>query len=265
MKLDKKKIFIIGFIVFLGVVNVCVWIAPLISTIPVNGFCHRARSISFNEEFGIPVMGDLDQIGLSEAEVAELSTAGGYPFAGTTIGVDPGADGPWPLWTDWEDNDSFMGKELNADEDIFLGMKSFSYVNVWYVDLPEDGEYYICAGSDDGNILYMDGERISEYLTGERSCQLDDDVIQKNLTAGRHYFCMIVYQVTSTTGFTFRIKNATNNATHFHDVEDAPVMLLDYKSKTSIDVNIFGIITGALSVALVLALVMVDHFTKKRI
>jgi len=261
--MDKKKIFIIGFIVFLGVINILVWVSPYITNIPVNGFCHRARSISFDEPFGVPDMGSLH--GLTEEEAGALSTAEGYPDIGSIIGTQPGLDGPWGIWTDWEDNDSFMGKELEDETDLFSGMKSFCYFNAFFVTVPEEGEYYICVGSDDGMILFMDGERIAEFLGGERSCQLDDDIITANLTAGVHYFLMIVYQIKSTTGFTIRIKNATLNATHLADPLSAPVMVLDFRSKTQMEINVLAVITGAISVALVCAVFMIDYYTKRRI
>ncbi len=263
IKMDRKKAFILGFIVFLGVINVFVWISPYITNIPTNGFVHRARSISFDETFGVPVMGDLH--GLSEAEAGALSTIEGYPEAGTFCGINPGADGPWKIWSDWEDSDSFMGKELNAEEDIFSGMKSFSYFNVFFVNVPVEGEYYICTGSDDGMILFMDGVRIAQYLDGERSCQLDDDITLKNLTAGNHYFLIIVYQVKSTTGFTLRIKNATLNETHRTDPDTAPVMLWDYDNDTSLQIPTLGIVTTGLSLVLIFALITIERYTKKKI
>ena len=261
--MDKKKILIIGFIAFLGVINILVWVSPYITNIPINGFCHRARSISFDEPIGIPNMGELH--GLTETEAGALSTAAGYPDIGTIVGTGSGLDGPWGIWTDWEDNDSFMGKELVEETDIFAGMKSFCYFNAFYIEIPVEGEYHICVGSDDGMILFMDGVRIAEYLGGERSCQIDDDFVTKNLTVGNHYFLMIVYQVKSTTGFTIRIKNATLNATHLTDPATAPVMAWDFKTKTQIEVNALGVITGAVSIALICAVFMVDHYTKRRI
>ncbi|NHI94570.1 MAG: hypothetical protein EAX96_18915 [Candidatus Lokiarchaeota archaeon] len=261
--MKKRTALLIVFISMWVVIDVVVlFVVPNLTTVPVNGWVHRSRSISFNEPLGIPDMGDLH--GLTEEEAAKLSTEAGYPKAGTFIGDGPGLDGPWTMWTDWEDDDSFMGKELDDDENIFYDMSSFCYFNVFYVDIVQDGKYFICFGSDDGMILFMDGERVFEYLES-RSCFIDDDFILKNITAGRHFFLFVVYQIRSTTGFAFRIKNATLNATHLADPETAEVMLFDYKSNLTTEVNTLGLIVFGISIAVCLAAVFIEHFTRKKI
>ncbi|MHA1797867.1 MAG: hypothetical protein ACTSVY_05400 [Candidatus Helarchaeota archaeon] len=262
--MNKRTAFIIAFISFWIVIDsIALFVIPNASTITVNGWVHRARSISFDEPTGVPDMGSLH--GLTEEEAAALSTEEGYPVAGTPCGTNPGADGPWAIWSDWEDDDSFMGKELNEEEDIFYDMKSFCYFNAFFVDVPQDGEYYICFGSDDGMILFMDGTRIFEYLDGERSCFIDDDVLTKNITQGRHYFLLIVYQIRKTTGFAFRIKNATLNQTDRYDPDEAPVMMWDYKSSLTPITNTFGLTLFWISIALIFAVVIMSYYTKKRI
>ena len=262
-KMKKRYTIIIIFISMWVVIDLCVlFILPISSLTPVNGWVHRARSISFNEPSGIPDMGDLH--GLTEEEAAFLSTEAGFPRSGTVIGENPGLDGPWTVWTDWSDDDTFMGKEANDDENIFYDMTSFCYFNVFYTDIPEDGSYYISFGSDDGMILFLDGVRVFEELT-TRSCFIDDDHIQKNMTAGRHFFLLIVYQIRSSTGFAFRIKNATLNATHMADPETAEVMLFDYQSSLTSEINYIGLIVVSTSIGLCLAVVMIEYFTRKRI
>ncbi|MHA1314175.1 MAG: hypothetical protein ACTSSI_15215 [Candidatus Helarchaeota archaeon] len=161
-----------------------------------NGWLYRVRSISFNgTDFN-------DYHGLNPAS---LSTAAGYPESNAVQGIDPGSAGPWIQWTDWQDDDVFLGR----GEDPLDGYIEMTYFNAFQVITPANmaGDYTICVGADDGCEVWMDGQKIIEYESQERTVRIDDHVATVTLSEGVHYFVFIVYQWYSGTGFCFRIKD----------------------------------------------------------
>lgn len=193
------SITVIGVLLLLNIGVLLIYPAIYDYTHQPNGWLYRVRSISFDgTTFN-------DYHGL---DPSTLSMAAGYPQLGVSGGINPGASGPWSVWTDWEDDDIFLGRD---EEPLDSGIV-FTYFNAFQVVAEEDGNYTICLGSDDGCELWMDGVKIFEVQSDDRGIRIDDDVITDvPFTAGSHYFIFIVYQFYKETGFCFRIKDSSDD------------------------------------------------------
>ncbi|MHC1591827.1 MAG: PA14 domain-containing protein [Candidatus Helarchaeales archaeon] len=165
-----------------------------------NGWLYRVRSISFDgATFG-------DYHGLNPAT---LSTAAGYPALHEADGINPGSGGPWSVWTDWEDDDVFLGR----GEEPLKDFVEFTYFNAFQVITPpgQAGNYTVAVGADDGCEVWMDGQQIISYESMERTVRIDDHTASVYMSEGTHYFIFIVYQWYAKTGFCFRILDSNGN------------------------------------------------------